>query len=162
MAHMFQAHGFTRTAATSPQVTWAVARPPQREQQEDMKTRKRLTCGRHGHACGGGGQKVKCPHPLPDAQSPICQGPVFLASAGDCPWTWNEIYRQLSFEAVDIVSVLDVESLLFLAVRCHTSPVFKQLFVRRELGACEKTLIATLVSFRPCLSPPNLRDRPPF
>jgi len=37
-----------------------------------------------------------------------------------------------------------------------------QLFVRRELAASGKTLIASLVSFRPCLSPPDLRDRPPF
>jgi hypothetical protein len=62
----------------------------------------------------------------------------------------------------DISCVSDDRCLLFLAVRYCTRPLSNQLFVRRGLAACETTSIASLVSFRPCISPPDLRDRPPF
>lgn len=62
---------------------------------------------------------------------------------------------------MNLLYLSDVGRLLFLVATDDTGLKSDQLLVRRELAASGKTLIASLVSFRPCLSPPDLRDRPP-
>lgn len=159
MAAAFRAYDCPRTAATPPSLRQPIPGPPDKSSGETWKSGKRLTCGRHGHDMRWWRAEGQMSSACAKCQCPTCQAPSFWRCR--CKPVVAFLCCPLPPRPVDTLSRSDIGELLFPAATDDTSLKSNQLFVRRGLAASEKTLIASLVSFRPCLSPPDLRDRPP-